>query len=32
MPNQRGFTLLEVLVAFLILTLSMGALMRIVSQ
>ena len=32
MRSQRGFTLLEVLVAFLILTLSMGALMRIVSQ
>lgn len=32
MRKQRGFTLLEVLVAFLILTLSMGALMRIVSQ
>lgn len=32
MRSERGFTLLEVLVAFLILTLSMGALMRIVSQ
>ena len=32
MNNSRGFTLLEVLVAFLILSLSMGILMRIVSQ
>lgn len=30
--SERGFTLLEVMVAFLILSLSMGALMRIVSQ
>lgn len=30
--SERGFTLLEVLVAFLILSLCMGALMRIVSQ
>lgn len=32
MNNARGFTLLEVLVAFLILSLSMSVLMRIVSQ
>jgi general secretion pathway protein I len=32
MNNSRGFTLLEVLVAFLILSLCMGVLMRIVSQ
>lgn len=30
--SSRGFTLLEVLVAFLVLSLSMGVLMRIVSQ
>jgi len=32
MTGSRGFTLLEVLVAFLILSLSMSVLMRIVSQ
>ena len=32
MNSSRGFTLLEVLVAFLVLSLSMGVLMRIVSQ
>lgn len=32
MTSSRGFTLLEVLVAFLILSLSMSVLMRIVSQ
>lgn len=32
MASSRGFTLLEVLVAFLILSLSMSVLMRIVSQ
>jgi general secretion pathway protein I len=32
MNNSRGFTLLEVLVAFLILSLSMSVMMRIVSQ
>ncbi|MGH8354842.1 MAG: type IV pilus modification PilV family protein [Pseudomonas sp.] len=32
MNSSRGFTLLEVLVAFLILSLSMSVLMRIVSQ
>ena len=31
-PRQRGFTLLEVLVALLVLSLSMSVLMRIVSQ